>query len=474
MRKEHDCLGEIELDDTIEYGIQTARALQNFQISNQHIYEYKELIDALIIIKKNAAKANCSVNALDHASAAAIVKACEKIKAEPYEQRFPLDIFQGGGGTSINMNANEVIAHIANKFFSPNTPIHPNTHVNMGQSTNDVIPSAMHLMCYFLLQKLENCLSAFETCLCRKQKEFSQTVKIGRTCLQDALPITVGQEFSGYASFVSRMKKQIPALKNNACSLSIGGTAIGTEFGTFPGYKKAFYKLISEELQTKVKAETNLFDAMQQSDFYIEISGCLKKIAVGTSKMATDLRILSSGPRAGFNEFILPAVQPGSSIMPGKINPVIPELVNQAAYQIIGNDTAINMAAEGGELDLNIWEPLIIKNIYESFNLLIKSINVFCEKCLKNLTVNKKKTENDAHSSLALSTAVAAVFGYEKGVFIAQYAHNNNLTIKQTVLKLNLLSSEQANELLDPLTMTDNIKYQKLLEKYKKILIPPK
>lgn len=468
MRKEHDCLGELELDDNLEYGIQTARALQNFQISNQHIYDYKELIDALLIIKKNAAKANASVKALDQNTAAAIVKACEKIKSEPYEQRFPLDIFQGGGGTSINMNANEVIARIANKFFSPLLPIHPNTHVNMGQSTNDVIPSAIHLMCYFLLEKMETCLSKFETCLQNKQKEFSRTVKIGRTCLQDALPITVGQEFSGYKSFVSRMKKQIPALKANACTLSIGGTAIGTELGTFPGYKKAFYKHISEELQTNIKAEKNLFDAMQQGDFYIEISGFLKKIAAGASKMATDLRILSSGPRAGFNEFILPAVQPGSSIMPGKINPVIPELVNQAAYQIMGSDTVINMAVEGGELDLNIWEPLIVKNIHESFNLLIKSIDAFCEKCLKDLCVNKKKTENDARSSLALSTAIAAVFGYEKGVYVAQYAHDNNLTIKQTVLKLNLLSPEQANELLNPLAMTNNVKYQKLLEKYKK------
>lgn len=472
MRREHDCLGVMDLDSTVEYGIQTERARYNFAISGVAVSAYPEFLHMLLHIKKAAARANASIGALDMSIATGIVNACDALAKEDFAPHFPVDIFQGGGGTSINMNANEVVALRASMALSGSLSyehVHPNTHVNMGQSTNDVIPSALRLSCVPLLNKLDTALALMERTLNHKAEEFKTTVKIARTCLQDALPITLGQEFSGYASFIRRMREPLPALRGEACVVTMGGTAVGTGLGTFEGYAEAFYPFLSEQLGEQVSMENNLYDGMQNGDFYISISAHLKKIATGISKIATDLRLLSSGPRAGIGELNLPAVQPGSSIMPGKINPVIPEMINQVAYQIMGNDMVISMAVEGGELDLNVWEPIILKNIRESFIILTNGIEKFATLCVQGISANTATLHKHAEQSLALSTVVAALFGYEEGVRVAQYAHDQNISVKKACLALGLLDEKQAEELLDPMTMTSAVAFQGLLRKYRTI-----
>ena len=459
----------MRLDDALDYGIQTERARLNFPVSGLLVHRFPEFLRMLLLVKKAAARANAAIGALDGEVAGAVVSVCDTVADEDFAARFPQDIFQGGGGTSINMNANEVIALLANALLTGRKGydrVHPNTHVNMGQSTNDVIPSALRLSCLPLIAELEAALAAFERALAAKAEAFAAVVKIGRTCLQDALPITLGQEFGGYAAFAGRMRSQASALKQGALTLTMGGTAIGTGLGARAGFREAFYRFLSEELGERARPEDNMFDGMQNGDYYLDVSGCLKKTASGISKMATDMRLMSSGPRAGLRELVLPAVQPGSSIMPGKINPVIPEMVNQVAYQIVGNDVAVAMAVEGGELDLNVWEPVILKNITESFVILTNAITVFRTRCVEGLEANSGVLRGYAEQSLALSTVIATLFGYEKGAEVAEYAHVRDMDVKEACLALGLLTPEQAQELLDPLAMTDNEAYQALLEKY--------
>lgn len=469
MRTEHDCLGSMQLDDALDYGIQTERARLNFPVSGLHVHRFPVFLRMLLKLKKAAALANASIGALDEELSQAIAEACAQVAEENFSARFPQDIFQGGGGTSINMNANEVIALRANLALTGKKGydrVHPNTHVNMGQSTNDVIPSALKLSCLPYIADLDRALAGFERALSEKAREYAAVVKIGRTCLQDALPVTLGQEFGGYAVFIGRMRSQLPVLEAGARTLTMGGTAVGTGLGSFEGYREALYRILSDELQADIRPEGDMFDGMQNGDYYLDVSGGLRKIAAGISKMATDMRIMSSGPRAGLREIVLPAVQPGSSIMPGKINPVIPEMVNQVAYQVVGNDVAIAMAVEGGELDLNVWEPVILKNITESFTLVINAVNVFRTLCIEGLEANAGVLRGYAEQSLALSTVIAALFGYEKGAEVAEYAHVNGRSVKETCLALGLLTSEQADELLEPLVMTDNDAYQVVLKKY--------
>ncbi|QKF81540.1 aspartate ammonia-lyase [Halarcobacter ebronensis] len=472
MRKDSDFLGEVEISNDVYYGVQTLRAMQNFNVSGLSHYEMNEYIQSIALIKKAAALANYDSKALNKEIKEAICEACDEIIKGKHSSSFPIDVIQGGGGTSSNMNVNEVVACRANEILTgikSYSKVHPNTDVNMGQSTNDVIPSAMKIATYKNLDQLLEPLDILEKTLKNRQKKYENILRLGRTCLQDALPMTFGQYFSGYISFVQRMKKKVENLKKECLELPLGATAIGTSLSVQPKYLENIYKHLKKESNINFRKEENFFDGLQNADLYIEISATLKRVATTLSKMATDFRILSSGPKAGFQEINLPAVQPGSSIMPGKVNPVIPELINQIAYQVCGNDMTISMAVEGGELDLNVWEPIIIKNLSESFRLLNNGIRIFSKKCIANLTPNKEISTKYALDTFALSTTISAIFGYKTGTLVSRKAFNEKKTIKDVVLELKLLTQEEAKEVLDPYNMIDEQISSNMILKYQKI-----
>lgn len=458
MRKEVDVLGEMMLPNEAYYGIQTQRAVENFAVSGRTAAEVPHYIWSVAALKQAAAKANCQIGALDKTIADAIIQAAQEVMDKQFDDQFPIDVFQGGGGTSTNMNANEVIANRANEILTGSKGyevVHPNTHVNMGQSTNDVIPAAMKMTCRMNLHALIAEVAALEAMLEEKTQAFDHVVKLARTCLQDAVPITLGQQFSGYLHQVRRLHQALIAANHQTLDLPLGATAVGTGLSTHEGYLEQVYIELQAITNEPFVAEENFFDGLQNGDAYLEVAAQLKKLAAFLSKMATDFRIQGSGPRAGFNELLIPAVQPGSSIMPGKINPVMPELINQIAYQVIGNDVAITMAVEGGELDLNVWEPVIIKSLFESCTLLTNAIPLFVEKCLKDLIPNEAVCREYAEKSTALATVIATLFGYKVGSKVAVKAFEENRTVRDVVLGDGLLTPEQADYLLDPMVMTD-------------------
>ena len=467
MRIEKDSLGELAVPDTAYYGVQTERAKKNFDISNHTIDELPIFIRAIAEIKNAAALANNKIGALSSEYCEAICKAADEIIEGNMHGQFPVDILQGGGSTSTNMNANEVIANRANEILLGKkcySSIHPNTHVNMGQSTNDVIPAAIEIACYRYSIELEKSLVYFEKALAKKAEEFKDVVKASRTCIQDAVPITLGQEFSGYRDFVRRHIKLLKeSIINAKLCLPLGATASGTGLGTFPGYMEEVYKQLKEVTTIDVEQNQNLFDGLQNGDFYIRLSAFLKSLATGLGKIARDLRIMSSGPRTGFNEINLPAVQPGSSIMPGKINPVMPELMNQVAYQVCGNDVAVTMSVEGGELDLNVWEPVIVKNLTEAFTILTKSLPLFADLCIDGITANTEVCQKHAESTLANATVVSAILGYETGTKVAKKAYETGKTIKEVVLEDGILPKSEVETLLNPLTITDYKQSSKII-----------
>lgn len=471
MRIEKDCLGEMGLPENVYYGIQAERARKNFDVSGHTIDELPVFIRSIAEVKKAAALANCAIGALKKEYADAIAQAADEIIAGKMKGNFPIDILQGGGSTSTNMNVNEVIANRANEILNDEksyTPVHPNTHVNCGQSTNDVIPTAMEITCYRYAVDLRKSLIYFEKALADKAEEFKDIVKASRTCIQDAVPITLGQEFSGYRDFIHRhidiLDKMII---NEKLVLPLGATASGTGLGTFPGYMTEVFKELKKVTGIDVIQNSNLFDGLQNSDIYVRISGYLKSLAMGIGKMARDFRMMSSGPRTGFNEIVLPSVQPGSSIMPGKINPVMPELMNQITYQVCGNDVAVTMSVEGGELDLNVWEPVIIKNLTESFCLLTNSLPLFADLCIKGITANKEICQKHAEDTMANATVISAIMGYVTGTQVAQKAHRTGKSVKTVVLEDKLLNEEEVKTFLDPIVITDYEKSAKIIGKKK-------
>lgn len=456
MRIEKDALGERQLQDSCYFGIQTLRANENFAISGKAIADIPYYVESIAQIKKAAAMANLQIGRLTQIQSKAICQTADEVITDKDNQAFPLDIYQGGGGTSTNMNVNEVLANRANEIITGHKgydQVHPNTHVNMGQSTNDVIPSAMKLTVYCGIQLLKEELSSFTQVLHNKELEFSEVVKIGRTCLQDALPITLGQQFSGYRSAFERLEADLKPLHNQCLELPLGGTALGTGFGTYPGFKDFVYKALEEVTGLPVKAEENLIDGLQNADFWILVSATLKRIALTLNKLCSDLRIMSSGPRAGLNEIGLPAVQPGSSIMPGKVNPVMPEMAMQVYFRVLGNDLTISRACEG-ELDLNVWESLILNCITESMQLLSSCLPLLAEKCIQGIRANREKCRGDSEKSLALSTVVAKLFDYTTASRVAREADAQGKTIRETVVEMQLMTSEEADHYLDPLMMT--------------------
>lgn len=458
MRKEKDSLGELSISNDAYFGIQTQRAIDNFGISDRTMDDFPSFITAIAQIKKASALANKNINRITEEQCNAICKAADEIAEGKMQGQFPIDIFHGGGGTSTNMNVNEVIANRATEMITNSKgydPVHPNTHVNMGQSTNDVIPAAMKMACYLELKHMERSLDHAIAVLKTKEEEFKNVVKLGRTCLQDALPMTLGQMFSGYRSNMERQRGNIANVKKHLLELPLPATAIGTCFGTFPGFEKALYEHLPEVTGTPYCREENLYDGLQNADIWIQVSAALKSTASAFNKLSSDLRLMSSGPRAGLNEINLPAVQPGSSIMPGKINPVMPEMMIQVAFKIFGNDLSVSLAADQGELDLNVWESLILNCIYESITILSKGIILFTDKCLAGLTANEDKCAQDAGSTLALSTVLATLYDYPVASDVAKKAWAENVSVKEIAVREGIFTPEQADVLLDPANLID-------------------
>jgi aspartate ammonia-lyase len=471
MRMEHDCIGKLEIDDTLYYGVQTERARTNFAVSGQTYENYPLYLVAIAYIKKAAAKANSEIGALPTETANAICQAANEIINGKMKGMFPIDVFSGG--TSVNMNVNEVLANRANEILTGHKgydAVHPNTHVNQGQSTNDVIPTAIEISSYLYFDKLIEELTHLSEILSEKSIAFANIVKIGRTCLQDAVPITLGQEFSGYHTLIERQIQQCRKAQESCTHLCLGGTAVGTCIGTFPGYLSAVYKHLAIISGIPVKPKRNIIDGYQNDDGFLMISATIKSVAASLSKMSRDFRLMSSGPRAGLNEIHLPSLQPGSSIMPGKINPVLPEMMIHLCYQICGNDLAITMSVEAGELDLNVWDAPIRKCLQESFLLLINSIPLFTQRCVKGITANEKVCQQYAESSLSNATIISAIYGYEVGTNVVKEAYQNNESIKTVAIRKNLFTKEQAQELLDPILLTQPEECSKKINIFKSSL----
>ncbi len=458
-RLESDSLGTLPIPQDAYYGIHTERGRQNFAVSGQSIGHFPKFIQSLVLIKQAAAAANAEIGALSTEIAQAIRYAGGDIlEGRIKMSQFPVDIIQGGGFVSTHMNINEVLAHRANEIITGEKGydfVHPNNHVNRGQSTNDVIPSALKLTLHFYALHLIDSLQVLEEAIAQKVDEFEDVVKLSRTCLQDAVPITLGQEFSAYLALIRRGIRKLEKQADACLDIPLGATAVGTGLGSRKGYVEAVYPHLQQISGLTVRRDENFFDGLQNGDFFIEFSACLKAIATGLSKMATDLRILSSGNRTGMREIVLPPVQAGSSIMPGKINPSFPELINQIAYQVCGNDLSVSMAVEGAELDLNIWDSIIAKCLFESCELMTRSINLFATKCVRGIVANREECKRQAESTLSLAVVISMVYGYETGVKVAKYAHQQNLTIKEAAIALEILSPEMAEELLDTHMLTD-------------------
>jgi aspartate ammonia-lyase len=467
MRIEHDALGSMELPPNVDYGIQTARAVENFSISGISISAIPGFVESIATLKKAAAQANRKVGALDEGRASAIQWAADQVRNHVDPRSFPVDIYHGGGGTAANMNVNEVIARLASRHAGgteESNAVHPNDHVNLGQSTNDVIPSAMKMAIHALLGKLARQVELMIRVLKDKEAAFSNDIKLGRTCLQDALPITMGQQFSGYRRAMERALEEIRRVHDICLELPLGATAVGTGFGAAPGYTAAVYGCLQEITGTRYYPEQNFFDGLQNADVWITISSALKGLSTSLNKLSADLRLMSSGPRAGLAEIELPAVQPGSSIMPGKVNPVMPEMVMQVHFRVVGNDATITRACEG-ELDLNVWESVIIYCISESVSLLTNCIPLLAEKCIAGIRVNTHQCERHANESLALSTVLASLFGYERASTISKQAAAENKTISQIAVELGLLTREDADRYLDPMLLTSPSRFDTLFSR---------
>ena len=456
-RLEHDLLGDREISDEAYYGVQTLRAIENFNITGVLLSDFPIFIKGLAQVKKAAALANCEIGILDQEICNYISMACDEIIAGHWHDQFLVDMIQGGAGTSTNMNANEVIANRALELWGKKKGeykfIHPNNHVNLGQSTNDAYPTAIRLAALqsipYLIEALEELCQTFS----EKAKEFSDVIKMGRTQLQDAVPMTLGQEFEAFSVMLSEDIERIREGAKLFLELSIGGTAIGTGINAHPKYPATAVRKIKEITGLNVVSSPNLIEATPDTGAFVLFSGILKRLAVKLSKISNDLRLLSSGPRCGFGDINLPPMQPGSSIMPGKVNPVIPEVVNQIAFQVIGNDLTVTMASEGGQLQLNAFEPVMVFNIFQSVNMLSRGMRTLARLCVKDITANKEACRRAVEHSIGLVTALNPLIGYENSTMIAKEALESGESVFNLVLKHKLLTREQLEDALKPENM---------------------
>lgn len=456
FRIERDPLGEKEVPDWAYYGVQTARAVENFPISG--VGPGTEFIRATALIKKAAALANMDVRKLDRRRGKAIAQAAGEVVDGKWHDHFVVDVFQAGAGTSHNMNANEVIANRAIELLGGKkgdySIVHPNDHVNMSQSTNDVFPTAMRIAAIFAIENLMPVLQGLEQALGEKGRGFDGIIKSGRTHLQDAVPIRLGQEFTGYAVAVNRARSEIRCEADRLLELGIGGSAVGTGINTHPDYRGRVIHHLCQLTGLPFTGAANLFASMQSMGDFVSSSGKLKMLAVELIRIANDLRLLSSGPRTGFAEIRLPAVQPGSSIMPGKVNPVMAEVLDMVGFQVIGNDTAITVAAQAGQMELNVMMPVINHNLLQSIRLLTNVVRVFTERCVKGIAADEGRCRELAERTLALATILNPVIGYEAAAQLAKEALAANGSIRDLVIEKGILSREEADAILDPYRMT--------------------
>lgn len=467
-RIEKDSIGTKDIPEDVYYGVQTLRAAENFHITGLTLH--KEIITSLAYIKKAAAITNCEVGVLDKKIANAIVQACDEIIAGQHREHFIVDPIQGGAGTSINMNANEVIANRAIEILGGEkgdySIVHPNDHVNYGQSTNDVIPTAGKMTTLRLLKDAKRQLLRLYEALVKKASEFDHVIKMGRTQMQDAVPIRLGQEFRAYSVAIMRDIKRIDKDMEEMRTVNMGGTAVGTGINADESYLKRIVPNLVEVSDMEFVQAFDLIDSTQNLDSFVAVSGSIKACAVTLSKIANDLRLMSSGPRAGFGEINLPAKQNGSSIMPGKVNPVIPEVINQVAFYIIGNDLTITMAAEGGQLELNAFEPIIFHSLFQSIDSLTASVQTFVDNCISGITANEDRCRYLVEHSVGIITALCPHVGYQVAADIAKRSLQTGESVRDLILKEGLMSEEDLDNILDPVHMTEpGISGKNLLKK---------
>ncbi|MFZ5985902.1 MAG: aspartate ammonia-lyase [Bacillota bacterium] len=456
MRLEHDLIGEKKIDDGLYYGIHTLRALENFNISGKPIHP--ELVSAMVTVKKACALTNHSIRILDEKIAAAIIDACDEILAGSFRDQFVVDSMQGGAGTSANMNVNEVIANRAIEILGGSkgdySLVHPLDHVNLSQSTNDVFPTAVRIAAIKLLTPVSELFADLQTALQEKEEEFSHILKVGRTQLQDAVPIMLGQEFGAWAQAISRDRWRLYKVEERLRQVNLGGTAAGTGLNAEKKYIFMVIEKLRELTGIGLARSEYMMDPTQNNDVFVEVSGLLKTSAVNLSKIASDLRLMSSGPRAGIGEIMLPPVQTGSSIMPGKVNPVIPEAINQMAFKIIGNDAAITIAAQSGQLELNPFLPLIADSLFEVLDLLRNGLEIFINKCIKGIKADKERCRQLVEQSFTLVTALLGHIGYEKATEVAKKCMSEGMTVREVLIKDGILSPEEVENVLNPIEMT--------------------
>ncbi|MGW1420470.1 aspartate ammonia-lyase [Bradyrhizobium manausense] len=458
MRTEHDLLGEREVPLEAYYGVHTLRAVENLPISGIAISAYPELIGALAAIKQAAALSNMELGLLDQRRGRAIVAACEELRAGRLHDQFVVDVIQGGAGTSTNMNANEVIAnralellgHVRGEYAS----LHPNEHVNMSQSTNDVYPTALKIATSHGLHTLVMAMDVLRLAFARKAEEFKDVLKMGRTQLQDAVPMTLGQEFNTYAVMIGEDQDRLREAGLLIHEINMGATAIGTGINAHPDYARLVCRYLNAITGLPLVTAPDLVEATQDCGAFVQISGVLKRVAVKISKICNDLRLLSSGPRAGFGEINLPAVQAGSSIMPGKVNPVIPEVVNQVAFEVIGNDITVTMAAEAGQLQLNAFEPIIAHSLFKSISHLAQACLTLERSCVAGITANRERLRADVENSIGLVTALNPYIGYAAATAVAVEAHASGRGVAELVRERGLLTEATLAAILKPEMLT--------------------
>ena len=456
-RVEKDSIGTKDVPEGVYYGVQSLRAAENFHITGLSMHP--EIINSLAYIKKAAAITNCEVGIIDKKIANAIVKACDEILEGKFHKDFIVDPIQGGAGTSLNMNANEVIANRAIELLGGQkgdySIVNPNDHVHCSQSTNDVIPTAGKMTSLRLLKNLKKELRRLYEALSKKADEFDHVIKMGRTQMQDAVPIRLGQEFKAYSVAVMRDINRMDKAMDEMRTLNMGGTAVGTGINADEAYLKRIVPNLVEISGMDFVQAFDLIDATQNLDPFVAVSGAIKACAVTLSKIANDFRLMSSGPRAGFGEINLPAKQNGSSIMPGKVNPVIPEVVNQVAFNVIGNDVTITMAAEAGQLELNAFEPIVFYCMFQSIDTMAYAVQTFVDNCVSGITANETRCRYLVENSVGVITAICPHVGYQKAADIAKQAIKTGESVRDLILKEGLLTEDELNEIMDPVNMTE-------------------
>lgn len=456
-RIENDLLGDLNVPENAYYGVQTQRAIDNFHISGVTLSSFPIFIKSLAYVKWAAAKTNATLGILEHTIADAIIDACKEIISGKFDAEFPIDMIQGGAGTSTNMNINEVIANRALELLGHPKGAYqycsPNDHVNLSQSTNDAYPTAIKLALLFYNQKLVDHLRLFIQSFRNKGEEFKHVIKMGRTQLQDAVPMTMGQEFEAFAA---NLEEEIARLDSNSSlfyEINMGATAIGTGLNAKPGYATLCAQNLAEITAFPFVKAANLIEATPDTGSYVIYSSALKRMSIKISKICNDLRLLSSGPRCGFNEINLPPMQPGSSIMPGKVNPVIPEVMNQICFKVIGNDLTVTMAAEAGQLQLNVMEPVLTYSIIDSIKLLINGMDTMVDKCINGITANEAHCKNMVLNSIGIVTALNPYIGYKNSTKIAKEALATGASVYDLIIEQNILTKEALDDILNPENM---------------------